>query len=170
MGPNRSFASSAPASATFRLIQEFHIDSETSYANVTVYLLGFMSGVCMHGPRLRWNGKSDFQFLLQPVLWGPGSEICGRQTILRATTICFTLFHLGQALGKNIETYLVTRFFCGFFGVAPLTVCGGTFSSSFTQLYGSHHLRYQVSSSISGLFWAEDWPPAYFRRLSSLDL
>ncbi|KAJ8094493.1 hypothetical protein AAF712_012803 [Marasmius tenuissimus] len=99
-----SFASSAPASATARLIREFHINSETSYANVTVYLLGFMFG---------------------PVLWGPGSEIWGRQRILRATTVCFTLFHLGQALGKNIETYLITRFFCGFFGVAPLTVCGG---------------------------------------------
>jgi len=42
------------------------------------------------------------------------------------TMIAYTLFHLGQALAQNIETLLVTRFFAGFFAVAPLTNCGGT--------------------------------------------
>ena len=49
----------------------------------------------------------------------------GRRHVLMVALTCFTLFHLGQALGKNIETFLVTRFFCGFFGVAPFTICGG---------------------------------------------
>ena len=39
--------------------------------------------------------------------------------------VCYTLFHLGQALAPNIETLLITRFFSGFFAVAPLTNCGG---------------------------------------------
>ncbi|KAF9269101.1 MFS polyamine transporter [Marasmius fiardii PR-910] len=99
-----SFGSSAPASASAHLISTFHINAETSYANMTVYLLGFMFG---------------------PILWGPGSEIYGRRRVLMFTMSCFTLFHLGQGLAKNIESFLITRFFCGFFGVSPFTVSGG---------------------------------------------
>ena len=39
----------------------------------------------------------------------------------------YTLFILGQALAPNIETLLVTRFFSGFFAVAPLTNSGGKY-------------------------------------------
>jgi len=62
----------------------------------------------------------------QPLFWGPGSELVGRRPIFMVTMIAYTLFHLGQALAQNIETLLVTRFFAGFFAVAPLTNCGGT--------------------------------------------
>ena len=40
----------------------------------------------------------------------------------------YTLFILGQALAPNIETLIVTRFFSGFFAVAPPTVTGGKYS------------------------------------------
>lgn len=40
--------------------------------------------------------------------------------------VVYTIFTLGQALAQNIETFLVTRFLCGFFAVAPLTIGGGT--------------------------------------------
>lgn len=40
----------------------------------------------------------------------------------------YTLFILGQALALNIETLIVTRFFSGFFAVAPPTVAGGKHS------------------------------------------
>jgi len=39
--------------------------------------------------------------------------------------VAYTLFFLGQALAPNIETLLVTRFWGGFFAVAPLTIAGG---------------------------------------------
>lgn len=42
--------------------------------------------------------------------------------------VCYTIFHLGQALAPNIQTLLVTRFFSGFFAVAPLTNCGGKYN------------------------------------------
>ncbi|KAH9941406.1 major facilitator superfamily domain-containing protein [Amylocystis lapponica] len=38
---------------------------------------------------------------------------------------CYTILHLGQALARNIETLLVTRFLAGLFAVAPLTNCAG---------------------------------------------
>ncbi|ESK97755.1 mfs multidrug [Moniliophthora roreri MCA 2997] len=108
-----SFGSSAPASATTHLITTFHVNSETSYASITMYLLGFVFG---------------------PSLWGPGSEMFGRRRVLMLAMTCFTLFHLGQALGQNIETFLVTRFFCGFFGVAPFSICGGIIADIWSAL------------------------------------
>jgi MFS family permease len=39
--------------------------------------------------------------------------------------IAFTLLQLGQALARNIETLLVTRFLSAFFAAAPLTIFGG---------------------------------------------
>ena len=77
---------------------------EDGYLVTTVFLLGYVVG---------------------PLFWGPGSELLGRRPIFLVTMFSYTLLHLGQALAPNIETLLVTRFFGGFFAVAPLTNCGG---------------------------------------------
>ncbi|CAA7270304.1 unnamed protein product [Cyclocybe aegerita] len=104
MTVNVTFASSAPSSASFRIMREFDTSREVSYLITTVFLLGYVFG---------------------PLFWGPGSELIGRRPIFIFTMIMYTLFHLGQALAHNIETLLVTRFLSGFFAVAPLTNCGG---------------------------------------------
>ena len=38
---------------------------------------------------------------------------------------CYVLLHLGQALAQDMATLIVTRFLCGVFACAPLTICGG---------------------------------------------
>ena len=49
--------------------------------------------------------------------------------------VVYTLLYIGQALAPNIQTLLVTRFFSGFFSVAPLTNCGGRpLSQRYTNL------------------------------------
>ncbi|KAK7470096.1 hypothetical protein VKT23_001536 [Stygiomarasmius scandens] len=101
---NVTFASSAPSSATLRIIQRFGISHEVSYLITSVFLLGYVFG---------------------PLIAGPGSEIFGRRPVLMVSLTSYTLFILGQALASNIQTLLVTRFFSGFFAVAPLTVGGG---------------------------------------------
>jgi hypothetical protein len=61
----------------------------------------------------------------------------------------YTLFILGQALALNIETLIVTRFFSGFFAVAPPTVAGGKYSIfqySFPQHVVRRHCGYLASS------------------------
>jgi folate-dependent tRNA-U54 methylase TrmFO/GidA len=62
----------------------------------------------------------------------------------------YTLFILGQALAPNIETLLVTRFFSGFFAVAPLTNAGGECINSsnvfFTQRFVRRYCGYLASS------------------------
>ncbi|PFH45654.1 hypothetical protein AMATHDRAFT_71263 [Amanita thiersii Skay4041] len=101
---NVTFASSAPSATSRSLVQEFHITNEVSYLVTTVFLIGYVFG---------------------PLFWGPGSELVGRRPVFILTMSSYTLFHLGQSLAPNIQTLLVTRFFCGFFASAPVTNCGG---------------------------------------------
>ncbi|KAI0666449.1 MFS polyamine transporter [Trametes maxima] len=104
MTVNVTFASSAPSAAGLFIVQEFHSSTEVGYLVTSIFLCGYVVG---------------------PILWGPGSELFGRQIIFRITLICYVLFHLGQALAHNIATLLVTRFLTGVFACAPLTNCGG---------------------------------------------
>ncbi|KXN84342.1 hypothetical protein AN958_12696 [Leucoagaricus sp. SymC.cos] len=99
-----TFASSAPSSAATSVMAEFGTSREVSYLITTMFLLGYVFG---------------------PLFWGPGSELTGRKPIFVLTLTLYTIFHLGQALAQNIQTLLITRFFSGFFAVAPLTNCGG---------------------------------------------
>ncbi|KAE8397070.1 major facilitator superfamily domain-containing protein [Aspergillus pseudonomiae] len=67
-----------------------------------------------------------FGFAISPLVWGPASELFGRTRPLFVGYGTFILFQLPVALGKNVATILVGRFFLGFFGCAPLSIVGGT--------------------------------------------
>ncbi|KAJ7585357.1 MFS polyamine transporter [Mycena floridula] len=104
MTVNVTFASSAPSALTAKIIAAFNIVPEVSYLITSVFLLGYVVG---------------------SLFWGSGSELFGRRRVVLFSLSCYTLLHLGQALAKNIETLLVTRFLAGFFAVSPLIVSGG---------------------------------------------
>ncbi|KZP14003.1 MFS general substrate transporter [Athelia psychrophila] len=101
---NVGFASSAPTSAIGFIAKDFGVAPEVSDLITSLFLVGFIAG---------------------PTVWGPGSELVGRQIIYRVSMVCYTLVILGQALAPNIEVMLITRFFAGFFASAPLTNSGG---------------------------------------------
>jgi MFS transporter, DHA1 family, multidrug resistance protein len=101
----RTFASSAPTTATLQIVEYFGISMEVSNLLTTLFLLGYVLG---------------------PILWGPGSELVGRRPIFIVCLSTYTILHLGQALAHNIETLLITRFLAGVFAVAPLTIVGGS--------------------------------------------
>jgi DHA1 family multidrug resistance protein-like MFS transporter len=100
----RTFASSAPSSTTIPIAHEFGVSVEVANLITSMFLVGYVTG---------------------PLIWGPGSELVGRQPILLGTMGAYTLFHLGQALAPNIASIIVTRFFAGFFACAPLVNSGG---------------------------------------------
>ncbi|KAJ7690229.1 MFS general substrate transporter [Mycena rosella] len=104
MTVNVTFASSAPSSATVSIMAAFNVEAEVSYLITSTFLLGYVFG---------------------PLFWGPGSELIGRRPIFLIAMTTYTILHLGQALAKNIETLLITRFLAGFFAVAPLVNAGG---------------------------------------------
>ncbi|KAJ7768095.1 major facilitator superfamily domain-containing protein [Mycena maculata] len=104
MTVNVTFASSAPSSATASIMEAFDVKAEISYLITSTFLLGYVFG---------------------PLFWGSGSEVIGRRPIFLIAMTAYTILHLGQALAKNIETLLITRFLGGFFAVAPLVNAGG---------------------------------------------
>ncbi|KAJ6506234.1 MFS polyamine transporter [Mycena vitilis] len=104
MTVNVTFASSAPSSASQSIVEAFDVSAEVSYLITSVFLLGYVFG---------------------PLFWGPGSELLGRRPVFVFAMSMYSILHLGQALAQNIETLLITRFFGGFFAVAPLVNAGG---------------------------------------------
>jgi DHA1 family multidrug resistance protein-like MFS transporter len=84
--------------------REFGTSNEVGYLITSMFLVGYIFG---------------------PLVWGPGSELVGRQPIMLLTIGAYTFLHLGQALAPNMETMLVTRFLGGFFACAPLVNSGG---------------------------------------------
>ncbi|KAF8637055.1 hypothetical protein AX16_010910 [Volvariella volvacea WC 439] len=101
---NVTFATSAPTATINLLTEEFNTPKEVADLVVSTFLLGYVFG---------------------PLFWAPGSELIGRRPVFILTLSCYTLLHLGQALARNPETLLITRFLAGFFAVAPVTNCTG---------------------------------------------
>lgn len=62
---------------------------------------------------------------LGPLLWAPLSEVYGRKTAVMGPYFVAAVFSFGTATAKDLQTVLITRFFTGFFGSAPVTNTGG---------------------------------------------
>lgn len=67
-------------------------------------------------------------FSLSPMIWGPISELYGRRRPLITGFVISAIFYIPVAVAQNLETVLICRFFCGFFGASALGVLGGTFA------------------------------------------
>ncbi|GAM34663.1 spermidine family transporter [Talaromyces pinophilus] len=66
-----------------------------------------------------------FGFAIGPLLWGPISELLGRKRPLFFGFFVFVIFQIPVAVAQNVETIMLSRFFIGFFGCAPLAIVGG---------------------------------------------
>jgi DHA1 family multidrug resistance protein-like MFS transporter len=98
----------APA-APFIMV-EYGIGQVTATLGVSLYVLGFASG---------------------PVMWAPLSELYGRKPPLVVSMFGLTVFTFGVAVGKDIQTIMICRFFAGFLGAAPLVVVAAAFADLF---------------------------------------
>ncbi|KZT66127.1 MFS general substrate transporter [Daedalea quercina L-15889] len=67
-------------------------------------------------------------FGIGPLAWAPMSEVIGRRPLWIFPNLLYVIFNIPCAVAKNIQTYLICRFFCGIFASAPLAVAGGTLS------------------------------------------
>lgn len=76
------------------------------------------------------SGISFFTFTVAifPIILSPLGERFGRKPVYLITFFVFFLFFLPNALAKNIETVLISRFISGAFGSAGSTMVGGTLS------------------------------------------
>ncbi|KAI0535484.1 major facilitator superfamily domain-containing protein [Xylaria digitata] len=99
-----TLASSIWSSGATQVKAQFHQSTIVVTLGISFFLLGFSVG---------------------PPLWGPTSERFGRKWPMTIGMLLFTIFTIPIAVGKNIETLLVSRFFQGAFGSAPLSLAAG---------------------------------------------
>lgn len=105
-----AFTSSIFSAATMVVADEYNVGTEVGLLGTTFYVLGFAFG---------------------PSLWAPLSELKGRRMPLVISMFGFSVFSIGCATGKDIQTIMICRFFSGFFGACPLAVVAAVFSDMF---------------------------------------
>lgn len=69
---------------------------------------------------------------LGPLVWAPLSEVYGRKPAVLAPYFIAAIFSFGTATAKDLQTIMITRFFAGFFGSAPVTNTGGVLGDIWT--------------------------------------
>lgn len=95
-----SLGSSIISPAEDAIVAYTHISSEVAVLPVSFYILGFAFG---------------------PLLWAPISEVWGRKWSLEPAMFCLGLFSIGTATSTSAASILITRFFGGVFGSAPVS-------------------------------------------------
>jgi DHA1 family multidrug resistance protein-like MFS transporter len=105
-----AFGSSIFSAATKAVAVHFGVSSEVGVLGVSLYVLGFATG---------------------PIFWAPFSELRGRRLPLLIGSFGFMIFQFAVAVGKDLQTVLICRFWGGFFGACPLTVVAAVFSDMF---------------------------------------
>jgi hypothetical protein len=94
------------APAVPRVMADFNSTSELEATFVvSVYLLGFAFG---------------------PILIAPLSELYGRLVVYHTCNVGYLVFTIACALATNMNMLIGFRFLAGCFGVAPVTIGGGT--------------------------------------------
>jgi multidrug resistance protein len=99
-----TFASSVYSPAIRQISDEFDVGMEVSTLGLALLLAGFGLG---------------------PLLWAPLSEVYGRKLAVLIPYFLAAIFSFATGAAKDLTTVLVTRFFAGFFGSAPVTNTGG---------------------------------------------
>jgi multidrug resistance protein len=85
-------------------------------------------------------------FAFGPLIWAPLSEVYGRKTVVLVPYFIAACFTFGTGTAKDIQTVLITRFFTGFFGSAPVTNTGGVVGDIWTaKQRGSAMVLYSLS-------------------------
>ena len=95
-----SLGSSIISPAQDAIMAYTHISSEVAVLPVSFYILGFAFG---------------------PLLWAPVSEVWGRKWSIEPAMFCLGLFSIGTATSTSAASILITRFFGGVFGSAPVS-------------------------------------------------
>lgn len=107
-----AFGSSIFSAATREVAVIFGVSTEVGILGVSLYVLGFATG---------------------PILWAPFSELKGRRLPLVLGSFGFSIFSIAVAVGKDLQTVLICRFWSGFFGACPLACVAAVFSDMFNN-------------------------------------
>ncbi|KAF2654347.1 MFS general substrate transporter [Lophiostoma macrostomum CBS 122681] len=90
--------------------RQFHVDSEVGTLGTSFFVFGYAFG---------------------PLMWAPFSELYGRKPPIIVGAFGFSVFSIAVAVGKDLQTVLICRFFAGLFGSCPLAVVAAVFADMF---------------------------------------
>ncbi|KAF2686452.1 major facilitator superfamily [Lentithecium fluviatile CBS 122367] len=107
-----AFGSSIFSAATRVVANQYGVGTTVGVLGTSFYVLGFATG---------------------PIFWAPFSELKGRRLPLVLASFGFSIFNIGVAVGKDLQTILICRFWAGFFGACPLTCVAAVFSDMFNN-------------------------------------
>lgn len=125
-----SFGASAPSLACASIADEYNVPGEMSAWITSVFLCGYIAG---------------------PLIWGPLSELIGRQPVVLGTFGAFILFQLGAALKISLPALLISRALAGFFGSGSLTNSGAVIADIYWDSANRvHALSWQVTMPFLG--------------------
>ena len=105
-----AFASSIFSAATRAVAEQFGVSTEVGILGLSLYVLGFATG---------------------PILWAPLSELRGRKLPMIISMFGFSIFSVATAVGKDLQTVFICRFWGGVFASCPLAVVAAVFSDMF---------------------------------------
>lgn len=107
-----TFASSIFSAATARVGEDFHKGREVVTLGTSLFVLGYAIG---------------------PVVFAPMSELYGRRLPIVFAAFGFGIFSTAVAVAKDYQTLMICRFFSGFMGSSPLTVCAAVFADMYNN-------------------------------------
>lgn len=105
-----TFASSIFSAGATYVGEEFNVGREVTTLGTSLFVLGYAVG---------------------PSVFAPISELYGRRVPIIIAAFSFGIFNTAVAVAKDYQTLILGRFFAGFFGSAPLAICGAVFADMF---------------------------------------
>lgn len=105
-----AFTSSIFSAATKVVAEQFGVSTEVGLLGLSLYVLGFATG---------------------PIMWAPLSELRGRKLPMIISMFGFSIFSVGTAVGKDLQTVFICRFWGGVFASCPLAIVAAIFSDMF---------------------------------------
>lgn len=69
------------------------------------------------------------------MIWAPSSEFMGRRWPLCIGMLGCSIFNVGSAAAKDIQTLIICRFFAGVFGASPLCVVPAVLADVYTNVH-----------------------------------
>lgn len=118
------------STGTSQVDAQFGVSEEVGTLGTALLLFGFGMSTVPPTPGLE-------PFLtncpgLGPLVWAPLSEVYGRKPAVLIPYFIAAIFSFGTATAKDLQTVMITRFFAGFFGSAPVTNTGGVLGDIWT--------------------------------------
>lgn len=119
-----TYSSTAYVTSIPAVMQRFNISQEVAILGVTFTVLGFAAG---------------------PLVFGPASEIYGRQAVYRISGLFYSASGLGMAFAPNAPSLLIFRFLVGFFGASSINNVPASIGDYTTLVQrGQHSILYAL--------------------------